>query len=210
VRILLKILAVLAAIVLAIAAMLFVYPRPADTTEARVFGADGAAVNYCELPELDGNGPAAADIPKAFTPGCGWPRWPMPVLAECREPLAEGVVDLRGLWRSVTDGFEHVERIEQCGNRTVVTSSGIIHDFITDGTIAHGSRDIEPPSCMNTWVSIEWEDKVMKFHPFGLPLVIVTRERQGEQVVWHYPNYGEIRMERICAVPGQNGLSATN
>jgi hypothetical protein len=166
-----------------------------------VFAADGAAVDYCALPELDGSGLAAADIPKAFTPGCGWDRWPMPVLANCREPLAPGVVDLRGLWRSVSQGFDHVERIEQCGNRTVVTSSGIIHDFYTDGTVANGSRDIEPPSCMNTWVSIEWEDEVMQFHPFGLPYVIVTRERQGEQLVWHYPRVGEVRMERICKVP---------
>ncbi|MFV2090697.1 MAG: hypothetical protein ACC642_08575 [Pseudomonadales bacterium] len=128
----------------------------------------------------------------------------MPVLAECSEALADGVRDLRGLWRSTTPGFDHVERIEQCGNRTVVTAGGVIHDFFTDGTVANGSRDIEPPSCVNTWVSIEWEDGVMKFHPFGLPYTIVTREKHNDQVVWYYPRLGEVRMERICEVPEQH------
>ena len=187
--------------------MLFLYPRPADTTEARVFAADGAEVNYCDLPELTGDGLLAANIPKAFTPGCGWTRWPMPVLAQCSEPLADGVQDLRGLWRSTSPaGFDHIERIEQCGNRTVVTSSGIIHDFFTDGTVANGSRDIEPPSCMNTWVAIEWEDGVMKFHPFGLPFTIVTRERRDDELIWYYPRLGEVRMEQICSVPTEHRI----
>lgn len=190
------------------AATLFLYPRPADTTDPAVFSADGASVDYCRLPELDGMGLSAADIPKAYTPGCGWERWPMPVLAECREPLAPGVRDLRGLWRSVSpEGFDHVERIEQCGNRTVVTAGGIIHDFFTDGTLANGSRDIEPPSCMNTWVAIEWRDGVLSFRPFGLPFTIVTRERRDERLFWHYPKFGEVQMERICSVPELPGAS---
>ena len=39
--------------------------------------------------------------------------------------------------------WAHVERIEQCGDRTVVTAAGIIHDFHTDGTLRNGSRDVE-------------------------------------------------------------------
>ena len=49
-------------------------------------------------------------------------QWPEPILAACTEPLPEGVPDLRGLWADAG----HVERIEQCGERVVVTSSGII------------------------------------------------------------------------------------
>ena len=123
--------------------LLFLYPRPHDTTAPAVFAADGAQLDYCELPVLDGTGLDAADIPKAYTPGCGWEKWPMPVLDGCTEPLAEGVVDLRGLWRGRAGDRDHVERIEQCGNRTVVTAAGIIHDFVTDGTLRNGSRDIE-------------------------------------------------------------------
>jgi len=200
-KILLKITVATALVGLTAAGLLFAYPRPADTSEARVFAADGALVDYCDLPELDGQGLLAADIPKAFTPGCGWERWPMPILANCREPLAENVDDLRGLWRSVNADIDHVERIEQCGNRTVVTSAGIIHDFFSDGTLANGARDIQPRSCMNIWAAIEWDNRVMTFRPLGLPFVAVTRERQGEQLVWNYPTLGEVRMERICEIP---------
>ena len=44
----------------------------------------------------------------------------MPVLASCTEPLAPDVVDMRGLWLARTGAVGHIERIEQCGNRTVV------------------------------------------------------------------------------------------
>eukprot|EP00439_Symbiodinium_sp_Y106_P089250 s1_g1786.t1 len=120
----------------------------------------------------------------------------MPVLAGCTEPLADGVVDMRGLWLAETGAVGHVERIEQCGNRTVVTSSGIIHDFHTDGTLANGSRDIEPPRCINTLVSIAFNDEgVMEFSPFGLPasrpisrispagLVLFVKRRREGQIV---------------------------
>lgn len=183
------------------AALLFLYPRPADTTSPSVFAGDGADLDYCEPPVLDGDGLLAADIPKAFTPGCGWETWPMPVLEGCAEPLAEGVVDLRGLWAGQAGDRFHVERIEQCGNRMVVTAAGIIHDFVTDGTLANGSRDIEPPRCLNTWVAIEWRNEVLEFRPFGLPFVAVTRELRGDQLVWSYPRVGEVTLDRICRVP---------
>ena len=181
--------------------MLYGWPRPPDTTDPAVFAGDGAQVNYCDLPLLDGNGARAADIPKAYTPDCGWTRWPMPVLADCREPLSPEAADLRGLWRSADAEAPHVERIEQCGDRVVVTAAGIIHDFHADGTLANGSRDIEPPSCFNTWVAIDWRDRVLNFRPFGGPVVLVTRRRDGENLLFKYPGRGERRLERICEVP---------
>ncbi len=181
--------------------MLFGYPRPTDTTDPAVFSGNGADVNYCDLPVLDGKGKRAEDIPKAYTPGCGWKEWPMPVLADCTEPLAPDAADLRGLWKSTAPGDKHIERIEQCGDRVVVTAAGIIHDFHTDGTLTNGSRDIEPPRCTNTWAAIEWADKVMSFRPFGLPLVIVTRYMKDDHVMWRYPGRGEVAMERICMIP---------
>jgi len=190
-------------------AVLFLSPRPPDTTEARVLASDGAEIDYCDPPVLDGSGALAADIPKAYTPGCGWESWPMPVLARCSEPLAEGVVDIRGLWRSTQPAdIDHVERIEQCGNRTVVTTGGVIHDFVTDGTVANGSRDIESPSCANTWVAVEWLDGVQQYRPFGLPFVAVTRKLEettrGDELVWNYPRVGEVHMQRICEVPAEH------
>ena len=125
----------------------------------------------------------------------------MPVLDHCTEPLPAGVADLRGLWRGRVGDRNHVERIEQCGNRVVVTTAGIIHDFVADGTLRNGSQDVEPPRCMNTRVAIEWRDEVLSFRPFGLPFVAVTRRRDGDDLLWKYPGNEEARLERICRVP---------
>lgn len=200
-KIFVRLLMSLVALIAIGAAMLFWYPRPVDTTDPAVFAGDGAALDYCTLPVLDGSGLRAADIPKAFTPGCGYETFPMPILADCTEPLADGVNDIRGLWQSVTPGFSHVERIEQCGNRIVVTSAGIIHDIVTDGTLKNGARDVTPPGCTNMWAAVEWENDVLNFRPFGLPWVGVKRELRGEQLIWTYMAYGEITMERQCFMP---------
>lgn len=187
-------------ILVVVAGALFLWPRPPDTTDPAIFAADGAAIDYCEQPALDGNGPAAADIPKAFTPGCGWERWPLPVLGSCREPLAPDAADLRGLWVSRDGEGHHVERIEQCGDRVVVTAAGVIHDFHADGTVANGSRDVGL-WCVNTWVAIEWRNKVLSFRPFGAPFVIVERERVGEHLRFSYPSRGDRLLERACRIP---------
>lgn len=190
---------------LALAAVifLFLWPRPADTTDPRIFAEGPHEIDYCDLPVLDGNGARALDIPKAYTPQCGWESFPLPVLGDCREPLASGVIDMRGLWLAETGMPGHVERIEQCGDRTVITTTGIIHDFHTDGTLANGSRDIEPPHCVNTLVSISFtKDGTMAFHPFGLPMTIVTRRMEGDTLIWTYPRVDEeVRMKRICRLP---------
>jgi len=197
---------VLVVVVGGLASFLFLAPRPADTSDVSIFEGDASLIDYCDLPELDGSGLMASQIPKAYTPGCGWESFPKPVLAECTEPLSEGVVDMRGLWLAETGAVGHVERIEQCGDRTVVTSSGIIHDFHTDGTLANGSRDIGPPRCMNTLVSIEFNDAgVMEFSPFGLPFTVVTRRMEGDTLVWTYPAIdGDTRMKRICNLPDRD------
>jgi hypothetical protein len=188
-----------------LAVVLFAWPRPPDTTEARVFAGDASLLDHCAVPSLDGSGKEADDIPKAFTPGCGWTRFPMPVLAECTEPLAPDAVDMRGLWLAYSGAPGHLERIEQCGDRTVVTSTGIIHDFRTDGSLANGSRDVEPPLCANTFVSVDYRDGVMEFHPFGLPNTVVRRWMDGEELVWTYPRIeGEVRMKRICELPPEH------
>jgi hypothetical protein len=46
--------------------------RPPLTTDPATLAGDGSTLNYCDLPELDGSGKLAADIPKGNTPGCGY------------------------------------------------------------------------------------------------------------------------------------------
>ena len=81
--------------------------------------------------------------------------------------------------------------------------AGIIRDFRADGTLANGSRDVEPPHCMRAWVAIDWRDGVSSFRPFGGPMTLVTRRRDSGSLWLKYPGRGERRLERICRLPEQ-------
>jgi hypothetical protein len=142
----------------------------------------------------------ADDIPVARTPGCGYEEFPQPVLETCNEPLAEGVPDLRGLWVAYEGLLAgHVERIEQCGNRVVITGGGVIHDMRADGTLEHGVSDVSAIDCSPIRVSAEFVDGTLALRPSGLSFVAVTRKLEGEELIWNFlfiPN----RMVRICEV----------
>jgi hypothetical protein len=150
----------------------------------------------------------ADDVPVAFTPPGGYgDELPAPVLAGCTEPLVAGAPDLRGLWRVVSvsvDGelapghpvASHVERVEQCGDRLVVTGSGIIHDMRCDGSEERGVHDVAAFDLATPiHVVAAYEHGVHVLRPIGLPLEI-TRRLDGEQMVWDYPGF-TARLERI-------------
>ena len=178
----------------------FLVPRPVDTSDPAIFLQDGRSVNYCDLPVLDGSGKLANDIPKAYTPGCSYTTIPMPILAECTEPLAEGVVDMRGLWLGVSGRVGHLERIEQCGNRVVVTAYGIIHDFRVDGTLKNGARDVGM-ACNNFQSAIHFNDEdVMVFRLFNL-FDTVFRKMRGEEMIFTFIDGIETSTKRICQYP---------
>ena len=182
----------------------WLYPRPVDTTPPWVFASDGSELNYCDLAELDGSGLMANDIPRAYTPGCGYTQYPQPILRGCTEPLPDGAQDLRGLWQSVSPELpDHVERVEQCGDRVVVTTLGVIHDH----TSTRSSNDVAPMEigpltfCMRTsQATTVWDDNKLHFKLFGKRTVV---ERYIEDGVyqWTHPRFGLIKMERICKVP---------
>ena len=185
--------------------------RPPLTIDPAVLAGDGSTINYCDLPELDGSGKMAADIPKGNTPGCAYSHFPSPVLANCTEPLPEGADDIRGLWLGVEGGHTgHVERVEQCGSRTVVTSSGVIHDYGPNSTAGLNTDDTEgavlftlggEDYCMRTSASMIWEQGVLNFHVFGWGPVVVRRYMDGEQLVWEYADGSTTDMDRICTFP---------
>ena len=150
----------------------------------------------------------ADDIPVAHTPDGGWTgAMPAPVLATCSEPLVEGAPDLAGLWEVVEVEAEGavvadhpaigaVQRIEQCGDRLVVTASGIIHDMRVDGTEENGVHDVaEFDYTTPITVVATYEDDVHVLRPVGLPLEI-TRRRDGDQLVWDYVRF-TARLDRI-------------
>ncbi len=200
-KLVLKVVGTVPFVVLLVFGALFTAPRPADTTEARVFEADGAQLDYCEQPLLDGTGLSADEIPTAYSPGCGWDVFPMPILAQCTEPLAPGVTDLRGLWLGISGLPGHVERIEQCGDRIVITSGRIIHDMRADGTLQRGANDVGP-GCLRIFAASSWVNGAHALRPFGGPVAAVTRRLDGDELVWVYPVVGTVRMTRICRVPG--------
>jgi len=143
----------------------------------------------------------ADDIPVAHTPTGGYgDQLPPPVLTGCDEPLVPGAPDLRGTWRIVAlDGdpsmVGHLQRIEQCGDRVVVTSGGVVHDMRADGTTERGVRDVTPTGDPIT-VVCTFEDGVHVLRPEGLPGVEVTRHLEGDQMVWRYGPLFTARLER--------------
>ena len=203
---------IVAVSVIVVGAFWFIYfsPRPPLTIDPATLAGDGSVINYCELPVLDGSGKMAADIPKGNTPGCSYAHFPLPVLRECTEPLSEGAADIRGLWMGVTGNVGHVERVEQCGARTVVTSSGIIHDSGPNSTGGYNSNDTEGAVlftfgdreyCPRTSASMIWNNGVLDFHVFGWGPVVVRRYLSDEQMIWEYADGSVTRMSRICRLP---------
>ncbi len=145
----------------------------------------------------------------AHTPPGGYGReMPPPVLAGCEEPLVEGAPDMRGLWRVVSveaDGegahaehpaLGHLQRIEQCGERIVITAGGVVHDMRCDGTAANGVNDVaEFDFKTPITVLASYEDGVHTLRPVGIP-VVVTRQLDGEELIWRYLSF-TARLRRV-------------
>jgi hypothetical protein len=192
---------------------IFFSPRPPLTIDPATLAGDGSTINYCDLPVLDGSGKMAADIPKGNTPGCSYTHFPLPILRECTEPLPEEAADIRGLWIGVTGNVGHVERVEQCGARTVVTSSGIIHDSGPNSTGGFNSNDTEGAVlftlgdreyCPRTSAGKFWNDGVLDFRVLGWGPVVVRRYMDGEQLVWEYADGSVTYMDRLCQLPEEH------
>jgi len=208
---LLRILLSFVVLFLAVFAQAFFSARPALTTDPATLAGDGSTIDYCDLPVLDGSGKKAEDIPKGNTPGCSYDHFPLPILAGCTEPLPPGAADIRGLWLGVEGGHVgHVERLEQCGRRTVVTSSGLIHDSGPNSTLGETTNDTEgavlftigdKQYCPRTSASMILNEGVLDFHVFGWGPVVVLRYLDGDQLIWEYADGSTTRMDRICSLP---------
>jgi hypothetical protein len=157
-------------------------------------------------------GNSADDIPVAHTPRGGHGEtFPAPVLAGCNAPLVAGARDLRGVWQ-VTEvkvngapapkthpAYRHVERIERCGDRIVITGGGVVRDMRCDGIVARGVHDVAARDYKTPiTVVATYENKVhvlrvghllrMKARVRGLD-PLVTRRRDGADVTWSYPTF---------------------
>ena len=188
--------------------------RPPLTVDPATLAGDGSILNYCELPVLNGSGRRAADIPKGNTPGCAYDHFPLPILASCTEPLPPEADDIRGLWRGISGGHVgHVERVEQCGRRVVVTAAGLIHDYGPNSTADLNTNDTEgsvlftlggKEHCMRTSASMIWEDRVLNFYAFGWGPQVVRRYRDADELIWEYADGSVTRMELLCTLPAEH------
>ena len=213
---------IIAAFLLLVAGLLwlaFFSPRPPLMTDPATLAGDGSALNYCELPLLDGRGKRAADIPKGNTPACNYGRFPLPILAECTEPIVEGAKDMRGLWVGVEGGHVgHVERVEQCGNRIVVTGHGVIHDYGDNSTGGINTNDVSglvafvaagKEYCARSSDSMMWCNGILEFNIFEWGPVLVRRYMDGDDVLWDLPDGSTTRMKRICQLPEEEHVWQT-
>lgn len=149
----------------------------------------------------------ANDIPVAHTPPGFWQgEMPPPVLADCTEPLPPGIPDMRGLWRAfavevdgqMREDTRHVERIEQCGDRVVITAGGVIHDMRADGDLEHGVNDIAARTGQPIRVTAAFEHGRLVLRPFGGPIA-VTRELEGDVLLWTLLPLARVtRMRRLA------------
>jgi hypothetical protein len=130
----------------------------------------------------------AVDIAVEKTPADGWSGsdWPAPVLADCDEPLVDGAPDLRGVWRVEKGPLKgHVERVEQAGDRVVITAGGIIHDMFVDGTLEGGVNDVGEAGTQIS-VAARFEDGRHNLYPGDRRVIAVTRHLDGDEMVWRW------------------------
>jgi len=154
----------------------------------------------------------ADEIPVAHTPEGGWQGEMLPpVLAGCTESLHPDAPDLRGLWKARLVESEdqalvehplnnHIERVEQCGDRVVVTAQGVIHDMRADGTLENGVDDVAAARLdQRIRVAAVFNGGRLELHPFGVDPsrpALVTREIVNGEMVWHYGPF-KVTMRRI-------------
>jgi hypothetical protein len=151
------------------------------------------------------------EIPKAFTPAGGYgAEMPAPVLANCSDQLALNFPDFRGLWRAIDvrvkgevapaqlKVWQHVERIEQAGNRVVITAGGVLHDMYADGTFENGVNDVMAADFVTPIsISATFENGVLVLRPRGLEGVEVKRWLDGDHLIWEYSTFFTVRLERV-------------
>lgn len=141
----------------------------------------------------------AIDAPVVKTPPGRWRDWPPLVLPECDEPLVDGAPDLRGVWQAYKGPLKgHVERVEQSGDRIVITAGGVIHDMFANGTLAGGVND-EGVGGAQISVAARFEEGRLNLYLNNKRLV-VTRYLDGQDMVWRWGPYTS-RLRKLSAPP---------
>lgn len=131
--------------------------------------------------------PTIDEVHVAHTPPGGYGDVvPPPVLTGCTEPLPPGAPDLRGWWEVVSvqvDGAEvashpavaHRQRVEQAGERVVITAGGVANDMRCDGTEERGVRDVAEFDKRTPIVVVAtYENRAHVLRPVGLQVEVIA------------------------------------
>lgn len=148
------------------------------------------AEHYVRQPlaaDLEAASTKATDIPKAYSTGGTAGAWADVILDGCDEPLADGAPDLRGVWQVHKGPLKgHIERIEQAGNRVIITTGALVHDMFVDGTLAGGVNDRAEGTGAAISVAARFEDGRLNLYPGDRGVVAVTRYLDGDEMVWRW------------------------
>jgi len=90
----------------------------------------------------------------------------------------------------------HIERVEQAGDRVVITAGGVIHDMFADGTLAGGVSDVGEGGAQVS-VAARFEDGRLNLYPGDRGVVVVTRYLDGDDMVWRWGPYKN-RLSRLA------------
>ena len=95
-----------------------------------------------------------------------------------------------------------VQRIEQCGDRVVITAGRIIHDMRADGTLEHGVEDVaEMDLKTRIRVAAVFEAGRLDLHPNGVDPTrpaLVTRQLVDGDLLWQYAIF-TVRCRKILS-----------
>lgn len=154
----------------------------------------------------------AADVPMAHSTEDGWTEFPAPVLLGCDEPLAESAVDLRGVWRVYRGPLKgHVERIEQAGDRVVITAGQIIHDMRATGRVEDGVNDLAGGSGARISIAAKFEKGRLNLRPGGKIVAVTRWIDEGGDLRWRWGPYFN-RLRRVptpARLIGEDGAPRT-
>jgi hypothetical protein len=136
---------------------------------------------------------SSTEIPRVNTPVVPFSygaEYPEPYFADCTTPIESGIPDLSGEWVEavVTINGAQInpqpmlrrERIEQCGNRILIASGGVLHEvFEADNTMFNGVNDVDSTSLPAHFTG-SFEDDVFTLSPIipgdTVPGPSITRE----------------------------------
>ena len=171
----------------------WLYPRPLDTTLPSVFDGDGTEIDYCKMPDLDDSGMLARAFLRHLRQDAGI-QFSATHFRRVYRILTKERSDIRGLWQSIDPRLpDHVEHIEQCGDRVVVTLTDYSRPFLRY-TIQRRRTEADGPFCFvfgprkprlfgrtTSYIKI-----------YGGPTV-VKRYIENGKYRWEYPGMGTIK-----------------